>query len=270
MILEISFFRKFFGYFTDEYGNVSPYKSGGGLGAFVDFRHYLWMILTVIFAVLLYRLFKRYQKAGKITVMVLLASLFLVRFTNQLIRAIIGAEVPAWKAFPFHLCTVMTFMLPIVYYLKLNKLKEAVYVLSMMGGIITIIVGDYFDDTFMTFSTLEGMSAHTILLLVPIIEIALGNFKLEYKNVWKVLVGIIVLLIWATLANEVFFKGYDNNYMYLKKNGLPGNLGGDYYFLIYVLIILIMLNMIYGFPTLYRYFNKKKNLNKVVVINTTL
>lgn len=262
MILEIGFFQKFFGYFKDEYGNVSTYKSGGGLGAFVDWRHYAWMILVIILAIFLYRLFKKHPKAGKITVTALLASLFSVRFIHQIIRAIIGAEVPAWKAFPFHLCTVMTFMLPIVYFLNLKKLKEAVYVLSMMGGIITIIVGDYFDDTFMTFSTLEGMSAHTILLLVPIIEVALGNFKLEYKNIWKVFVGIIILLIWATLANEVFFKGYDNNYMYLKKNGLPGNLGGDYYFLIYVLIFLVMINMIYGFPTLYRYFSNKKGLNK--------
>jgi len=112
----------------------------------------------------------------------------------------------------------------------------------------------------MTFSTLEGITAHTILVLVPLIEIALGNFKLEYKNIWKVLIGIIILIGWASLANDVFFKNYDTNYMYLKKNGLPNNLGGKYYFLIYILIFLVMLNLIYGIPTLYRYLlNKKKN-----------
>ena len=257
LLSSLGFFQKFFGYFKDTNGNVNTYHSGGGAGAFSDWRHFAWIVIVVLLCIGLYKLFKKYPKAGKITVIILLASLFSVRLVNQTIRAIIGAEVPAWKAFPFHMCTVMTFLLPIVYFFKLNKFKEAVYVLSMMGGIITIIVGDYFDDTFMTFSTLEGMSAHTILVIVPLIEISLGNFKLEYKNIWKVFAGMIVLLGWAILANEVFFRGYDNNYMYLKENGLPGNLGGDYYFLIYVLIFILLISIIYGSPTLYRKYNKK-------------
>jgi uncharacterized membrane protein YwaF len=257
LLSELGFFQKFFGYLTDENGNVSTYQSGGGDGAFSDWRHFVWIILVILLSVGLYRLFRKYPKAGKITVTVLLASLFSVRFVNQIIRAIIGAEVPAWKAFPFHLCTIMTFLLPIVYFFKLNKLKNIVYVLSMMGGIITIIVGDYFEDSFMTFSTLEGMSAHSILFIVPLIEIALGNFKLEYKNIWQIFVGMLVLLGWAALANEVFFRGYSNNYMYLKSNGLPGNIGGDYYFLIYVVIFIVMINIIFGIPTVYRYYRKK-------------
>ena len=256
---EIGFFQKFFGYFRDDYG-ISTYHSGGGAGSFSDFRHFAWMAIAIILCFGLYRLFKKYPRAGRITIVIMLASLFSVRFINQTIRAIIGAEVPAWKAFPFHLCTVMTFLLPIVYFFKLDKLKNATYVLSMMGGIITIILGDYFDDTFMTFSTLEGMSAHTILLLAPIIEMSLGNFKLEYKNIWQVFVGIGVLLVWAVLANEVYFRGYNNNYMYLKENALPNNIGGDYYFLIYALIFLVMINIIYGAPTLYRYLKKKKTI----------
>jgi len=258
----LSFIQKFFGYFTDTNGNVSTYRSGGGAGAFADWRHFAWIIIVIVLAVGLYRLFKKYPKAGKITVTVLLASLFLVRFTNQTIRAIIGAEVPAWKAFPFHLCTIMTFALPIIYFFNVEKLKTIVYVLSMMGGIITIIVGDYFDDSFMTFSTLEGMSAHTILFIVPLIEIALGNFRLEYKKMWQVFVGMLVLLCWGALANEVFFKGYSNNYMYLKENGLPGNIGGDYYFLLYILIFVIMINLIFGIPTLYRQYTNKHKIRK--------
>lgn len=258
LLSELGFFQKFFCYFTDEFGNVSTYQSGGGDGAFADWRHFAWIVIVILLSIGLYKLFKKYPKAGKISVIVLLASLFSVRFINQTVRAIIGAEVPAWKAFPFHLCTIMTFLLPTVYFFKINKLKNIVYVLSMMGGIITIIVGDYFTDSFMTFSTIEGMSAHTILVIVPLIEISLGNLKLEYKNIWQVFIGMLVLLCWAMLANEVFFKGYDNNYMYLKENGLPENLGGDYYFLIYVVIFIVMINIIYGIPTFYRY--SKKNI----------
>ena len=61
------------------------------------------------------------------------------------------------------------------------------------------------------------MSAHTLLILVPIIEVAVGDFRLELRNAWTVVVGLLVLVLWGTLANEVFFKAYDTNYMYLKE-----------------------------------------------------
>lgn len=254
----MSFLEKFFGYYNNDSGIPEPFKDDLGLGAFTDYRHFVWIFLVIVLGIGLYHLFKKYPKAGKITVMVLLGLLFVTRLSNQIFRAAIGAEVPGWRAFPFHLCTIMTFMLPIVYYLKLKPLKTAVYVLSMMGGIITVIIGDYFDSRFMTFSTLEGITAHTILILVPIIEIAIGNFKLEIKKIWQVYVGAALLIGWASLANEVFFKAYDTNYMYLKRNGLPGNLGGNYYFLIYMAIFIIMTLCIFGIPFLKEKFKKAK------------
>ena len=142
---------------------------------------------------------------------------------------------------------------------KWDKIKTPIYVLSMMGGIITIIIGDYFDSSFMTFSTLEGIIAHTILLVVPIIEIATNRFRLEYKNAWQVIFGILILIVWATLANDFFFADYNTNYMYLKKNGLPGNLGGDYYFFIYIAIFMLMWSLIFGLPTLTRKLKAKKS-----------
>lgn len=260
-MLTLSFFKKFFGYVYDGNGNYVPYFDNLGKGAFDDWRHFAWIIITIVLAIGLYKVFSKHNKAGKITISILLGLLLVTRLTNQTIRACIGAEVPAWRAFPFHLCTIMTFMLPLTYFFKWDKMKTSVYVLSMMGGIITIIIGDYFDSKFMTFSTLEGMSAHMILLLVPIYEIAIGEFNLQIKRIWQPVVLMLALMGWAMLANDVFFKDYDTNYMYLKRNALPGNLGGDYYFLIYITIFFILLGLIFGIPELYRKIKSKKQLN---------
>jgi hypothetical protein len=62
---------------------------------------------------------------------------------------------------------------------------------------------------------------------------------------------------WATLANEVFYVGLDPNYMYLRHNGLPGDLGGEYYFLIYTGIFFIFFGLIFGIPESYRKLNQK-------------
>lgn len=259
----MEFFQKFFGYVHDSNGNYVPYFDSLGKGSFSDWRHFFWIGLSIALCFALYFLFKKYKKAGKITVYVLVILLLATRTINQTIRAIIGAEVPAWRAFPFHLCTTMTFLLPLTILFKWDKIKTPIFVLSMMGGIITIIIGDYFDSLFMTFSTIEGITAHTILLIVPIIEIAIGEFKLEFKNSWQVIVGILTLIVWATLANDVFFRNYNTNYMYLKRNGLPGNLGGDYYFFIYIAIFMVMWGLIFGLPELHRHIRNKKSKSSI-------
>jgi uncharacterized membrane protein YwaF len=254
----VDFIRRFFGYFQyeDEQGVLGipeTYRDGLGGGAFSDWRHFAWMLIVIILCVGLYQLFKRYPKAGRKTIVSLSIYLFSVRLVNQMARVIIGAEVPAWRAFPFHMCTILSFLLPLVVVFNWNKIKTAVYTLSVMGGTITIILGDYFDNLFLTFASLEGMLAHTILLLVPIIDVAIGQFKFEFKKSWQVFVGIGLLLIWASLANNVFFKDYDDvNYMYLEQNGLPGNLGGDYYFGIYSFLFLVFFGLIFEIPSWWR------------------
>lgn len=245
----MSFFEKFFGYFryADSEGVLGlpePYKDGLGDGAFSDIRHILWILVTILLAVGLYMLFSKNHKAGKYFVVIACGMLFTTRLCNQIYRAAIGAEYPAWRAFPFHMCTVLSFLMPIVAIFKIDKIKTPVYTLAIMGGVITIIIGDYFDNRFLTFATLEGMSAHTLLVLVPIIEVAIGGWSIKFKNSWQTIVGIIILMLWATLANKVFFADYDTNYMYLVRNALPGNIGGDYFILIYALIFFILLFLI--------------------------
>ena len=251
------FSRKFFGYYRyqDETGILGipePFKDGLGKGAFSDYRHFIWMFLVIVFSIGLYKLFKKHKVRGGKTVLILAIYMFSVRLVNQIVRAIIGAEVPAWRAFPFHLCTMMSFVLPLVVVFNLKKFKLPIYTLSIMGGVITIFLGEYFDNGFLTFAALEGMITHTLLVLIPLIELATNKYQFLFKKMWQVFVAIIILMLWATLANNVFFKNYDTNYMYLKANGLPGNLGGDYYFLIYAALFIVMNFIIFGIPVLHR------------------
>ena len=245
---------KFFSYSFGD-GSPSTFSDGLGEGSF-GIRHFIWIAVVILIAIIGYQLCKRHPKTESKIVLILVISLFLVRFSHQTLRAVIGVEVPWTKAFPFHMCTVLTFLLPLTVIFDWKKIKTPVYVLSIMGGVITLILGDYFNDRFMTFWNLEGMSAHTILILVPIFEIAAGRIKLDLKESWQVIIGILVLMGWAMLANLVFFKGTDPNYMYLMENELP--FGNDQnYFFFYTLIFIVFLGVIYGSPVLKRRILKR-------------
>ena len=114
-------FQQFFGYFEDANGSLSTFYDGLGEGAY-GWRHIVWIFLVLFFAIGGYFYFKKHPENEKKWVMGLLIALFTVRFSNQTIRAFIGAEVPWTRAFPFHMCTVLTFLLPITYVFHLKKI----------------------------------------------------------------------------------------------------------------------------------------------------
>jgi len=244
----LDFLRKFFVYVETSPGHFSPYSDGAGEGAF-GVRHALWIVAVILIVIAASKLFRKYPLWGKRFVYTFAVLLFFTRLTNQIFRGIIGAEDPWTQAFPFHMCTFLTFLLPVVAVFDIKPLKTPVYVLGIMGGVITILNGDYFDDHFLAFAAIEGMSAHMLLILIPVTELATGRFEMKFSESWKVPLGMLAFMGWATLANRVFYPNSGANYMYLEENALP--FGNDQnYFFFYVVIFVTFFAMLYGIPFL--------------------
>jgi uncharacterized membrane protein YwaF len=255
----VDFSDKFFGYFKQPDGQYLPYTDNNAGGAFVDPKHFAWLILAPVIAVGSYRFFRANPQKARRTVIVLSLVLITLRISFQIMKVTYGDESPFLQVLPFHQCGVMGIVLPLVVLFNLNKLKAPVYVISMMGGFATVAFGEYFTSNFVSFYTIEGMISHTLLIMIPLIEIASGKFSLQIKESWKVLVAMLILIAWASFANEVLFKKYQSNYMYLKESGFPNDFGGDYYFGIYVIIFFLVFAAIYLPPIIYR--SKKSKVN---------
>ncbi len=248
----MDFTEKFFGYFLDEEGQYNAYSDNLRNGSFEDWRHFLWIIATPIIGVVIYRYFRRHKDQARITIVCMAAVLLFLRLTFQILKVTYGDEEPFARVIPFHQCAVMGFILPLVVFFNIKPLKMPVYTISFMGAIATIAFGEYFTSAFMPFYSLEGIISHTLLLLIPLIDIASGEFSFDIKKSWSVFVGMLILLGWASLANEVFFKEYEPNYMYLQKSGFPSDFGGSYYFLLYVIIFFFVYAAIFVPPLLYK------------------
>ena len=238
-----------FRYFFD-----NTYEDHLGEGSF-GYRHFIWIALTFILVFLLYFIFKKHKKSGLYFLIATSIFIFVFRVIKQIHRVNIGIEAPL-NALPWHMCTVLSFLMPIVIIFNLKHLKTAVYSLGVMGGIITLAFGDYFYNTYLTIFDYEGMFTHSMLFILPIIDIAIGRFNFEFKKAYQCIIGILILLAWATLANDVIFAGEDTNYMYLKHNELPFEIPGIPFFAIYAVIFMIFFLSIFGFPILYRNIKK--------------
>lgn len=259
----LTFYDKFFGYFKNQYGDYDWYSDDLRRGSFQDWRHFLWIIAVVIISVTLYRYVRNNKEKGKSIVLFLSITLLLGRITLVAFPVILGGLAPWGRIIPFHQCAVMGIVLPLVIFFDYKPLQQPVYVISMMGGLASIAFAAYFKSAFQNYYFYEGILSHTLLLLIPLLEIARGNFRLDFKKSWTVLVGMMVLIGWASLANDVFFPGKNTNYMYLKRNGFPNEFAGQYYFAIYVLIFAIVFGLIYAIPAIYRRYILGRSNNQV-------
>jgi len=77
-------------------------------------RHWIWIATTILLAITLYQYFLRNPRHARRFMVVFCFYLFAIRMTKQIYRAIAGIEVPVFQAIPWEICTVMTFVMPIV------------------------------------------------------------------------------------------------------------------------------------------------------------
>ena len=239
------FLRKFFCFFDYGGGSLETYTDHLGKGT-SDIRHFIWIGLTILLIIAIFAIKKKKTNDKIFKVLkVLLAVMFLTRFARQLHSTVVGAESPFWRAvFPIHLCSIMIYLLPLVVLFDFKKIKKPVYFLSILGGAITIIDGDYFDSLFMTFGTLEGIYAHTLILLGSIFLLRYEKERFDIKAYIKSIIAIIIIALWATLFNIILGQFYTgSNYLFLVNNMLP--LFDNCFIYIYMIIYVIVLTIFY-------------------------
>ena len=254
----MDFLKKFFWFFDYGGNGLEQFSDHLGKGT-SDIRHFIWIGLTILLIIAIFKI-KNKKTNDKIfkVLKVLLAIMFFTRLARQIQSTVLGVESPYWRAiFPIHLCSIMIYLLPIVVLFDFKKIKKPVYYLCILGGAITISDGDYFDSLFMTFGTLEGMYAHTLILLAAVFLLRYEKERFDLKDFIKSCMGITTIALWATIFNIILGQFYTgSNYLYLVKNMLP--LFDNCFVYVYMIIYIILLTIFYVCVNL----KNKKNIKE--------
>ena len=280
--MELSFFSKFFGYFQNDNGVLQAYTDGLGKG-FMDFRHLLWAIFVILITYFIVKLGKKCPKKTKKIIKIILCFMFLQRIVKQSILAYLQVETPYWRSIlPVHLCSILIYLLPIVVIFNIKSIKKPTYYLSILGGVITVVLGEYFDSKFMNYWTIEAIFAHSVLIITSIRMLTIEKERFTSKDVFKTIVMILIIGTWATIINCVLgMQGYQTDYLYMVNNILPNNLGGKYFVFIYEIAFFIVLFLVYFLSNKKNKEDMKKEIREkklskllifinVVVLSTTL
>ena len=255
----MGFFAKFFGFFQNEKNELIQFNDNLGNG-FLDIRHLIWIIITVIIIILLIKYGKQHKQQLFKVFNYILIFMFVQRFATQLVKTIIHAENPFWRSIiPIHLCSIMIYLLPIVVIFNLKRIKMPVFFLSIIGGTMTIIEGDYFSSLFLPFTSIEGIFAHTVIATIPIVLIVLEKEQITLKDTKNIMLGLGIIVFWATIFNIILgCLGIESNYLFLVTNMLP--FGKEYFVFYYYTIFLIIVIISYIFSNIKHFKTIKKEL----------
>lgn len=225
----------FLDWLTDNWVAFAP---GPGLWSTL---HITLMVLfaawTIGFIFIAFKFPKFAKKFGAV-----LAILMVILRIMRMIVMVASGRFTFVQALPWHLCHVMCFTLCIFYFIKPTKFSLPVLFLSILGGTMTFIFGDYYYSATITFFMYESIFLHFCLQTVAICYIAVRKPKYNIWDVLSVAVVLAVLVGWASLGN---YLCPGQNYMFLQSNGLPFNMfPGHSFWWTYIVMAVIIIGLV--------------------------
>lgn len=115
---------------------------------------------------------------------------------------------------PFHICTLLSFFVPFAQFnKKFEKIKDAIACLAIVSSLMYLTypgaaVGDL---TPWCYRILQTFLYHGVLFAWGFLSVATGEITLDFKTIWKPLVGIVMIIVWALYGSTVYSNA-DHHY----------------------------------------------------------
>ena len=113
---------------------------------------------------------------------------------------------------PFHICTVMAFFVPLVQFNKrLTGIRSPVVCLSIVASLMYLTypgtaIGDVLP---WAYRVLQTFAYHGVMFAWGVLNLTTGRESLRYCRLWKELVFVLCMVVWASIGNAVY--SHDNH-----------------------------------------------------------
>ena len=170
------------------------------------------------------------------------------------------------KLLPLHICAMNMILIPIAIFSKNLLIREYVFAFSIVGGIFGVVLPSGVSGSYpiIHYQTIQTFIYHSLLIFIPIAQIAIDDFMPDIKNIYKVHILFIVLAILVGIFDYTF----DENYMFIKyppdvelAKYIFNNLGIVVYTIVFIIVCTFGSILMYLPLELYK--KKIKKINEV-------
>lgn len=200
----------------------SQNNSNASIGLF-DGWHFLYLFITFGGAVAL-SLFGRKHPDKQQKLQNLMAYLTIGLYVADFFIMPLSDSYDGISAYklPFNICTIMAVLVPFVQFNpKFAKIKQSVVILSIASSLMWMCypgtaLGGQPPFCYVIFQT---FMYHAFLFNWGVLHLAYGDVVCDFRKIWKELVGILIILVWAAFGNAVYDKGY--NWFFIEESIFP-------------------------------------------------
>lgn len=216
--------------------------------------HFVLMGLLFAWIVICFIWFsKKKEFALKLTTWLCYVMLFFRVFRTLLL--IFSGKESVIGAMPWHLCHIMAIVFPAFYLTKTKKFFLPIVCVTLFGGLLTFIFGDYYCYSTLTFLQIESLLLHFLMPTVVAGVVASGYFKIKLEEFWQIPLLLLFLVCYAELGNNLVSGA---NFLFLRENGLPFNLFNAHFIYTYLVLVAIMAVIFTLPPLIYLYYKRHK------------
>lgn len=221
-------------------------------------EHIIWIILCAIFiiAMMIIAKYKNLdlKKAGLVMTVIALIS-EISKILSNMEDSIKGGMHLDPGSLPFHLCSLMIFVVIYITFAKENKLKKLLInftsVMGVLGSFCAIMIPTN-GTSFTSILAYQCFVYHAGLLWFSLYLIVSKNATFTFKTMLQNMLMLLILVIFNIYVNSAL-SVYDVNFMYLTRPPMENlpilNLdNGWYMYLLSLLLVGLLLTTIFQLP----------------------
>lgn len=239
-----------------------PDDMGQGLGfQLFDGTHFLILAAFAIVTLLISVWYVRLDDGTRQKTRLIVGSLALITQIMRMSMLVAQGRFTLGDL-PLHLCAMST-MLIFVHSRRPSELMgDTVFMLSLAGGIVSLIFGEWHIHRQLNFYTLQSWFVHYFLVLYVVMLLWSGEIKPRIKNMPKVTLGLLIYSAFIFVLNKLI----DTNFLYVNEPlfdtplvTLEQWMGNPGYIVGLAVLCLVIWFVMYGMDYLVRSFLNKRH-----------
>lgn len=230
-------------------------------------EHIIWIVLCIIFIIAMMMIAKyknmNLKKAGLVMSIIALIS-EISKILSNMEESVKGGMHLDPGALPFHLCSLMIFVVIYITFAKENKFKKLLInftsVMGVLGSFCAIMIPTN-GTSFTSVLAYQCFVYHAGLLWFSLYLIVSKNATFTFKTMLQNMVILLILVIFNLYVNSAL-SVYDVNFMYLTRPPMENlpilNLDNGWYaYLLSLLLVGLLLTTIFQLPFVLININRK-------------
>lgn len=224
-------------------------------------KHIIGLILAFGLTILFGFLFKNNKKGQDILFTTIAYILLFFEIISRIINFIELDNYTFVEIYdclmPCHFCSVMVVLMLFAHFLKIEKL----YAILSVGGILATSMFLFypavgFNTNIIGLSQLYSISSHILGFIYAVLLLVYGRAVLNYKNLKRIIIFFIIIVLYALLLEFVINPG--SNYFYFFEDELGLDAPLIYYQLLIVGILVTYVTFMFTIYYLVNKLSKKK------------